>query len=58
MGFKERVARTNHSRLREQLTDFNKDITTHIGKYQNSEIQLAQFSDSIVLFSKDATQKV
>lgn len=57
MGFKERVARTNHSRLREQLTDFNKDITTHIGKYQNSEIQLAQFSDSIVLFSKDAAQK-
>lgn len=56
MGFKERVARTNHSKLREQLTNFNKDITSHIGKYPNTEIQLAQFSDSIVLFSKDATQ--
>lgn len=57
MGFKERVARTNHSKLLTQLTNFNKDITSHIGKYQNTEIQLAQFSDSIVLFSNDATQK-
>ena len=57
MGFKERVARTNHSELRKLLTDFNKDITTHIGKYQNSEIELSQFSDSIVLFSKDDNQE-
>ena len=57
MGFKERVARTNHSKLLAQLTNFNRDITSYIGKYQNTEIQLAQFSDSIVLFSNDATQK-
>lgn len=57
MGFKDRVARTNHSKLLTQLTKFNKDITSYIGKYQNTEIQLAQFSDSIVLFSNDATQK-
>lgn len=57
MGFKERVARTSHNKLLTQLTDFNKDITSYIGKYQNTEIQLAQFSDSIVLFSNDITQK-
>ena len=57
MGFKERVARTNHNKLLIQLTNFNKDITSYIGKYQNAEIQLAQFSDSIVLFSNDVTQK-
>lgn len=57
MGFKDRVGRTSHSRLLAQLTDFNKAITGYIGKYQNTEIQLAQFSDSIVLFSNDITQK-
>lgn len=57
MGFKERVARTNHNKLLVQLTKFNKDITGYIGKYQNTEIQLSQFSDSIVLFSNDITTK-
>ena len=57
MGFKERVRRTTHNKLLTQLTDFNKAITSYIGKYQNTEIQLAQFSDSIVLFSNDTTQK-
>ena len=55
MGFKDRVARTNHAQLLEQLTNFNREITSYIGKYKNSEIQLAQFSDSIVLFSNDTT---
>lgn len=55
MGFKDRVARTNHAQLLEQLTNFNREITSYIGKYKNSEIQLAQFSDSIILFSNDTT---
>ncbi len=55
MGFKDRVARTNHAQLLKQLTNFNREITSYIGKYKNSEIQLAQFSDSIVLFSNDTT---
>ena len=55
MGVKDRVARTNHAQLLEQLTNFNREITSYIGKYKNSEIQLAQFSDSIVLFSNDTT---
>lgn len=57
MGFKDRVARTNHTSLLAQLTAFNKDITQYIGKYKTTEIQLAQFSDSIVLFSNDITQR-
>lgn len=57
MGFKDRVARTSHTQLLSDLTDFNRNITSYIGKYQNSGIELAQFSDSIVLFSNDTTQK-
>ncbi len=57
MGFKERVARTNHNKLLEQLTEFNKAISSYIGKYKGTEIQLAQFSDSIVLFSNDSTKR-
>lgn len=30
MGFKERVARTNHNKLLAQLTHFNKDITSKL----------------------------
>ena len=55
MGFKDRVARTSHQELFAQLTDFNRDITICFRKYPQTEIQLAQFSDSILLFSKDTT---
>lgn len=51
MGFKDRVFRTNHSELLKQLTIFNKTIS---GCIRDSNIQLAQFSDSVVLFTKDA----
>lgn len=57
LGFKDRVARTNHNKLLTQLSDFNKGIVGCIGKYNNTDIQLAQFSDSIVLFSNDITAK-
>lgn len=55
MGFKDRVARTPHNDLLQELATFNKHITSYISKYPNSEIQIAQFSDSIVLFSNDTT---
>ena len=38
MGFKERVARTEHDRLLDLLTNFNRDITRYVGKYKNAEI--------------------
>ena len=52
MGFKDRVARTAHDDLRGQLLDFNSRIMKHT-KLNDKKIQLAQFSDSIVLFSND-----
>jgi len=58
MGFKDRVGRTNHEDLKQLLSDFNNDITNLIGKHRGkNNIQLAQFSDSIVLFSGDATKE-
>lgn len=53
MGFKDRVARTKHNVLLSQLERFNRDITQYIGIYEHMGLQLAQFSDSIVLFSSD-----
>lgn len=55
MGFKDRVARTGHDRLLSLLTKFNRDITNYISKYKSS-LELAQFSDSIVLFSSDDSE--
>lgn len=52
MGFKDRVARTDHNELREQLIGFNAGIIQHTRQYDN-RIQWALFSDSIVLFSND-----
>ena len=48
MGFKDRVARTGHD---------SSDITNYISKYKSS-LELAQFSDSIVLFSSDDSEAV
>ena len=52
MGFKDRVARIGHDDLRKQLLDFNSKIMKQTQLYVD-KIQLAQFSDSIVLFSND-----
>jgi len=54
MGFKDRVARTKHADLADLLAGFNEDISDLIGRIgKEKNIQLAQFSDSIVLFSND-----
>lgn len=50
MGFKDRVARNEHKDVFEQLSSLNRDITNIIGS--TTDVQIAQFSDSIVLFSK------
>lgn len=81
MGFKERVARNTQESLYEELTDFNKDITTIINstkkiktthsskqndssditliksKEEDDEILIAQFSDSIVIFTNGNTRE-
>lgn len=55
MGFKDRVARTTHEDLLVQLSEFNRSVTLQVLRYSDKKIQLAQFSDSIVLFSNDDT---
>ena len=81
MGFKERVARNTQESLYEELTDFNRDITTIINstkkikrtrsskqddssditliksEEEEDEILLAQFSDSIVIFTNGNTKE-
>lgn len=46
MGFKERVARTNHNKLLAQLTHFNKDITSYKG-LQNPQGNLTVVKETI-----------
>ena len=59
MGFKERVNKTEIDELKEQLLLFktknNKLKPLLIGKTNNTLINMAQFSDSIVLVSRDTT---
>lgn len=59
MGFKDRVARTPHSDLLKDLIEFNKEISTLIAEktVNGSDLTLAQFSDSIVIFSSNASQQ-
>ena len=57
MGFKDRVARTPHKELLDQLSDFITKVSRYIGQYDKNEIKLAQFSDSIVLFSNDDSRE-
>ncbi|WP_036608260.1 hypothetical protein [Parabacteroides johnsonii] len=57
MGFKDRVARTPMEKLYEQLVDFNTEIVNIIAKNKSEEVQLAQFSDSIVLFTNNSEKE-
>lgn len=83
MGFKDRVARSTHETLYEELVSFNSRITSIISSIQKTDediagaegveegssgtdirlarqpdtIILSQFSDSIILFSNDDSQK-
>ena len=58
MGFKERVNRVEIEELREQLLRFktkNKKLKPLLESKANTLIYMAQFSDSIVLVSRDTT---
>ena len=60
MGFKERVNRVNVEELKQQLLQFktkNKKLKPLLngGQPDNTLIEMAQFSDSIVLVSRDST---
>ena len=55
MGFKNRVARNEHDVILKQLEAFQNDISTFVSQYQAANIQVALFSDSILLFSNNDT---
>jgi hypothetical protein len=53
MGFKDKVAHKDHGKMLEKLMSFQGKIASFVAQEGNLNIQLAQFSDSIVLFSAD-----
>lgn len=55
MGFKERVARNKHQDILASLETFQSNISCYIATHQDADIQMAMFSDSILLYSKDIT---
>ena len=57
MGFKDRVARNTHDDVLRQLEAFQNLISRYVAEVQSSNIQVALFSDSVLLFSMDADEK-
>ena len=54
MGFKDKVAHKEHEAVLKKLQDFQSRIASNVAlEGNNNSIQLAQFSDSIILFSSD-----
>lgn len=51
MGFKNRVSKQEHKKVLRDLQKFQSEIQKCISYYKAINIQIAQFSDSIVLFS-------
>lgn len=56
MGFKNMVARQDHKEVLEKLQRLQKDISFYVSLHKMTNVQLAQFSDSIVLFSQDVSK--
>ena len=55
MGFKERVARNDHDVVLNELEIFQSNISQYVGYHRDADIQLALFSDSILIYSQDDT---
>ena len=55
MGFKDRVARNGHKDILQELEVFQSNISQYVSYHRESNIQLALFSDSILIYSKDDT---
>lgn len=53
MGFKDKVAHKVHEVVLKKLQDFQSKIASFVALEGNNSIQIAQFSDSIILFSSD-----
>lgn len=53
LGFKDKVAHKEHSAVLKKLQEFQNKIASYVAQEGNYSIQIAQFSDSIILFSSD-----
>jgi len=55
MGFKDRVARNNHNEILTELEVFQSNISQYVSYHRDANIQLALFSDSILIYSQNDT---
>ena len=55
MGFKDRVARNDHDAVLNELEIFQSNISQYVSFHRDADIQIALFSDSILIYSQDDT---
>lgn len=55
MGFKDRVARNAHEDVLKELEIFQSNISQYVSYHRDADIQIALFSDSILIYSQDNT---
>jgi len=53
MGFKDRVARNEHDDILKELEIFQSNISQYVSYHREANIQIALFSDSILIYSQD-----
>lgn len=53
MGFKDRVARNEHDEILKELELFQSNISQYVSYHRDANVQLALFSDSILIYSQD-----
>ena len=53
MGFKDRVARNEHDDVLKELEIFQSNISQYVSYHRDANIQIALFSDSILIYSQD-----
>ena len=53
MGFKDRVARNDHNEILNELEVFQSNISQYVSYHREANVQLALFSDSILIYSQN-----
>lgn len=53
MGFKDRVARNDHNDVLKELEVFQSNISRYVSYYREANVQIALFSDSILIYSQN-----
>ena len=53
MGFKDRVARNDHNDVLKELEVFQSNISQYVSYHREANVQLALFSDSILIYSQN-----